>query len=92
MVRPYHCAMHIAPSQQSRIADICQRYHVRRLQLFGSAAVGQERPDSDVDLLVEVPEPLTPEEALFRKPRTVARIQKALEDRSLPSFDGSRRG
>lgn len=53
MVRPYHCAMHIAPSQQSRIADICQRYHVRRLQLFGSAAVGQERPDSDVDLLVE---------------------------------------
>jgi predicted nucleotidyltransferase len=46
--------MHIAPSQQSRIADICQRYHVRRLQLFGSAAVGQERPDSDVDLLVEL--------------------------------------
>ncbi len=45
--------MHIASDQQSRIADICQRYHVRRLQMFGSAAVGHERPDSDVDLLVE---------------------------------------
>ena len=45
--------MHIASDQQSRIADICQRYHVRRLQMLGSAAVGHERPDSDVDLLVE---------------------------------------
>ena len=32
--------MHIAPAQFSRIADICRRYHVRSLQLFGSAAVG----------------------------------------------------
>ena len=45
--------MQIGPSQISRIADICRRFHVRRLQLFGSAAVGAERPDSDVDLLVE---------------------------------------
>jgi len=45
--------MHIAPAQVSRIADICRRYHVRSLQLFGSAAVGAERADSDVDLLVE---------------------------------------
>ena len=35
--------MHIAPAQFSRIADICRRYHVRSLQLFGSAAVGAER-------------------------------------------------
>jgi hypothetical protein len=42
--------MHIAPTQASRIADICRRYHVRSLQLFGSAAVGSERPDSDVDM------------------------------------------
>ena len=45
--------MHIAPAQASRIAEICRRYRVRRLQLFGSTAVGAERPDSDVDLLVE---------------------------------------
>ncbi|MDR3454292.1 MAG: nucleotidyltransferase domain-containing protein [Rhodoferax sp.] len=45
--------MKIAAAQQSRIADICRRYHVQRMRLFGSAAVGTERPDSDVDLLVE---------------------------------------
>ena len=45
--------MIINPAQSACIADICRRYHVRRMSLFGSAAVGTERPDSDVDLLVE---------------------------------------
>ena len=45
--------MEIAPARRSRIADICRRYHVRRMSLFGSAATGRERPESDVDLLVE---------------------------------------
>ncbi|MFY3382951.1 nucleotidyltransferase family protein [Paracidovorax sp. MALMAid1276] len=45
--------MHISPLLHARIADICRRYHVRRMQMFGSAAVDQERPDSDVDLLIE---------------------------------------
>ncbi|MCJ0765659.1 nucleotidyltransferase family protein [Variovorax terrae] len=45
--------MVLGPAQRNRIADICRRYHVRRMSLFGSAAVGTERADSDVDLLVE---------------------------------------
>ena len=45
--------MQLAPDQQSRIADICRRYGIRRMQMFGSAAVDRERADSDVDLLVE---------------------------------------
>lgn len=45
--------MKLRPDQQTSIADICRRYRVRRLQMFGSAAIDQERPDSDVDLLVE---------------------------------------
>jgi predicted nucleotidyltransferase len=45
--------MHIAPQQHAQIADICRRYGVRRMQMFGSAAQGQDRPGSDVDLLVE---------------------------------------
>ncbi len=45
--------MNIAPAQRSRIAEICRRYHVRKMSMFGSAAIGQERPESDVDLLVE---------------------------------------
>jgi hypothetical protein len=35
------------------LAEICQRHHIRRLALFGSMLKGTERPDSDVDLLVE---------------------------------------
>jgi len=36
-----------------RIADICKRYGVRELAVFGSAARGDLRPDSDVDILVD---------------------------------------
>jgi hypothetical protein len=38
---------------ETRLADLCLRYHVKELSLFGSAARGQMRPDSDIDLLVE---------------------------------------
>lgn len=32
---------------------LAKKYHIRRLSLFGSAARGELRPDSDIDLLVE---------------------------------------
>ena len=35
------------------IADICRRYHVSELSVFGSYARGTARPDSDIDILVE---------------------------------------
>lgn len=35
------------------LAELCRRYSVARLDLFGSSASGDHRPDSDVDLLVE---------------------------------------
>lgn len=35
------------------LATICRRYQIRRLSLFGSTVKGSDRPDSDVDLLVE---------------------------------------
>lgn len=35
------------------LAALCRRRHIRRLSLFGSMAKGTDRPDSDVDLLVE---------------------------------------
>ena len=38
---------------ENKLAEICQRYGVRELSLFGSAARGEVRPDSDIDLLVE---------------------------------------
>ena len=36
-----------------RLAEICRRYGVRRLALFGSALRDDFGPESDVDLLVE---------------------------------------
>ena len=35
------------------LAAICKRYKVKKMSLFGSAARGELRPDSDIDLLVE---------------------------------------
>ena len=48
--------MTIAPGielPESAIADICRRHQVKELSLFGSAARGEMRPDSDLDLLVD---------------------------------------
>lgn len=35
-----------------QMADFCQRWKVKELAVFGSAAMGVLRPDSDIDLLV----------------------------------------
>lgn len=36
-----------------RLAAICRRFEVTELAVFGSAARGELRPDSDMDILVE---------------------------------------
>jgi predicted nucleotidyltransferase len=38
---------------QKRLADICRRNGVTRLRLFGSTLRGEERPESDIDLIVD---------------------------------------
>ena len=35
------------------LADVCRRYHVRELALFGSILRDDFRSDSDIDVLVE---------------------------------------
>src|SRR6478752_1252514 len=65
----------LAPYQQA-IEALCRQYHVRRLELFGSAAAGDDRPgESDIDFLVEF-EPL-PYGASFD---TYFGLRQALED------------
>jgi len=44
--------MHVFPNDAA-LAALCRRYRIRRLSLFGSTLKGTDRPDSDVDLLVE---------------------------------------
>ena len=36
-----------------RLNDVCSRFHVRKLALFGSVVRGEAGPDSDLDVLVE---------------------------------------
>jgi predicted nucleotidyltransferase len=40
-------------TDREALTALCRRHHIRRLSLFGSALKGTNRPDSDVDLLVE---------------------------------------
>ena len=41
------------PVDIEQLANLCKQYSVQELCLFGSAARGEMRPDSDLDLLVE---------------------------------------
>ena len=45
--------MQLSPEQQHLLAELCRRYRIRALKMFGSAAVGLDTAGSDVDLLVE---------------------------------------
>jgi uncharacterized protein len=40
-------------TDEAALAELCRRHRIRRLSLFGSTLKGTNRPDSDVDLLVE---------------------------------------
>jgi predicted nucleotidyltransferase len=42
-------------AKKAAIAVLCTQYGAKRMRVFGSVARGEERPDSDVDFLVEFP-------------------------------------
>ncbi|MFV9616785.1 MAG: nucleotidyltransferase domain-containing protein [Gammaproteobacteria bacterium] len=45
---------------RTMLRKLIQRYHIHRLALFGSAARGELKPDSDIDLLVEFEKGMSP--------------------------------
>jgi hypothetical protein len=51
---------------EERLADLCRRWHIDRLWLFGSVLRPDFRPDSDVDVLVRFEEGRTPGLAYIR--------------------------
>ena len=38
--------------EEERLAALCRQYQVQELSVFGSMARGDNRPDSDIDILV----------------------------------------
>jgi predicted nucleotidyltransferase len=45
--------MSVPPYDKEALARLCRRHRIRRVALFGSVVRGTDRPDSDVDFLVE---------------------------------------
>jgi uncharacterized protein len=37
---------------KENLIDICKKYHIRKLSVFGSATRGDLTPESDIDILV----------------------------------------
>ena len=68
--------MHPAIAQhRSGISAICKRYHIHRLEVFGSAARGDDfnPASSDADFLVEFALDAQPDLAAFLAPRPIWR-------------------
>jgi hypothetical protein len=38
---------------KDELAELCRRYHIRKMSLYGSVLRDDFRPDSDIDVLVE---------------------------------------
>ena len=55
---PYIRTMNVSSLEidEHTLGEICRRNDVSRLSVFGSFARGQDRPDSDIDSLVEFSE------------------------------------
>jgi predicted nucleotidyltransferase len=43
----------LVDARREEVLAVAVRHHARRVRLFGSVARGEERPDSDIDLLVD---------------------------------------
>ena len=42
-------------SKKSEIEDLVQSYGGTNIRIFGSVARGEENPDSDIDILIDLP-------------------------------------
>jgi len=74
-----------------RLVDLCRKYHVAKLELFGSRARGTARPDSDVDLRVTFAAGHTPGLEFFGLPEEFATIfGHRVDVLTRPSVEGDR--
>jgi len=74
------------PTPQDKIADFCQRHHIRKLSLFGSVLRDDFRPDSDVDVLVKFEPGHVPGLAFFSMEAELSEILGHKVDLNTPRF------
>lgn len=65
---------YLLASRRREVQHIVERYRCRNVAVFGSVARGDDRPDSDIDLLVDIPDDM----GLFTLARMEQEIAEAL--------------
>ena len=43
----------ISENAREKLSQVCRKFYVRKLSVYGSVLHGEARPDSDLDILVE---------------------------------------
>lgn len=71
---------------KDKIADFCQRYHIQRLAIFGSALREDFSADSDVDILVEFQKGREPGFAFFGMQDELTELLGRKVDLHTPNF------
>src|SRR5919202_5093787 len=69
-----------------KIAEFCQRHHIRKFALFGSVLRDDFRPDSDIDVLVEFEPEHVPGLAFFAMQDELSEILGRPVDLNTPNF------
>ena len=62
----------LVSARREQVMAVAARHHANRVRVFGSVARGDDRPDSDIDLLVD----FAPDSSLF----DLMRMARELED------------
>jgi predicted nucleotidyltransferase len=74
------------PFDKRKIADFCQRHHIRKLSLFGSVVREDFTDVSDVDVLVEFEAGHTPGLKFFAMERELSQILGRTVDLNTSQF------
>jgi uncharacterized protein len=78
-----HMKVHLP---RDKIADFCRRHHIRKLAVFGSVLLGDSRPDSDLDVLVEFEPGHVPGLAFFGMEQELSELLGRKVDLNTPQF------
>jgi uncharacterized protein len=61
-------------ARREQVMAVAARHHANRVRVFGSAARGDDRPDSDIDLLVD----FAPDSSFFDLMRMARELEELL--------------